>query len=304
MRKYRKFTEGGATDPLEEYNKGENLDTTPGPKARRDSEEVVDEMGTASKFRRNTETGDLYSEEPITRPSAPKAKPKTIFPSGTPGGAYRGQRAEGASEKKAEAPKSAASQGSRAVIPGGGQETEVEKPTPSSRVREGMSDTVKKALAASGALGVGTLGLGIGYKAYKASDTAKRAQIAKAIREGAESAPVTGGSAAARTTSETGRKFGPKAEMEAAESTMRGAVGRKDIQAKRAATAKGRAETMESKKPVMQATPKKPSPRARTRDEDTDYELLARGGRVGYASGGSVKGSGCEQRGLRRCKVV
>jgi hypothetical protein len=61
---------------------------------------------------------------------------------------------------------------------------------------------------------------------------------------------------------------------------------------------------MESKKPVMQATPKKPSPRARTRDEDTDYELRARGGRVGYAKGGSVKGSGCEQRGLRKCKVV
>ena len=74
MRKYRKFTEGGSTDPLEAYNKGENLDTTPGP--RRDSEEVVDEMGTASKFRRNAETGDLYSEERAKRSSAPKAKPK------------------------------------------------------------------------------------------------------------------------------------------------------------------------------------------------------------------------------------
>jgi hypothetical protein len=34
-------------------------------------------------------------------------------------------------------------------------------------------------------------------------------------------------------------------------------------------------------------------------------EMLAKGGKVkGYAKGGSVKGSGCEQRGLRKCKVV
>jgi hypothetical protein len=32
---------------------------------------------------------------------------------------------------------------------------------------------------------------------------------------------------------------------------------------------------------------------------------MAHGGMAkGYAKGGSVKGSGCEQRGLRKCKVV
>jgi len=31
---------------------------------------------------------------------------------------------------------------------------------------------------------------------------------------------------------------------------------------------------------------------------------LAQGGMAKYAKGGSVKGSGCEQRGLRKCKVV
>lgn len=286
MRKYRKFTEGGSTDPLEEYNKGENLDTTPGPKARRDSEEVVDETGTASKFRRNTETGDLYSEEPITRAKS------TSKPTSKPAAAGSGRAGTGA---PASADYSISSKGSRAVIPGGGQEAEVEKPTPASRVREGMSDTVKKALAASGALGVGTVGLGLGYKAYKASDTAKRAQIAKAIREGAESAPVTGGATAARTTAETGRKFGPKAEMEAAESTMRGAVGRKDIQAKR--TAKERAESAEGK--FSGRTGSTGAPRSRNtvgRDEEMS--------RRGFAKGGSVKGGGCEQRGLRKCKVI
>jgi hypothetical protein len=35
----------------------------------------------------------------------------------------------------------------------------------------------------------------------------------------------------------------------------------------------------------------------------SDVDMRARGFK-GYASGGSVKGSGCEQRGLRKCKVV
>lgn len=40
-----------------------------------DTGELRAEDGTMSKLRRNTETGDLYSpNEPITRPSAPKAR--------------------------------------------------------------------------------------------------------------------------------------------------------------------------------------------------------------------------------------
>lgn len=66
------------------------------------------------------------------------------------------------------------------------------------------------------------------------------------------------------------------------------------------AVAKGRAETMEANKPVLQAMPKKKSPRSRTRDEATDYELRAGGGRIGYAKGGQVRGGGCEQRGKTR----
>lgn len=289
MPKYRKFADGGETTEMSPrpYSALEEL-ASGADKGSFDED-------TYARARRFLERGGSEA------PKAAAARPRvTVPPSGTPGGAYRGQRAEVPAPKaaSAEIPKSAASQSSRAVIPGGGQETEVETPTSASRMREGMSDTAKKALTAIGPLSM--IGLGVGYKAYKASDAAKRAQIARAIREGAESAPVTGGSTAARATSETGRRFGPKAEMEAAESTMRGAVGRKDIQAKRAAAAKGRAETMEANKPVMQATPKKASPRARTRDEDTDYELRAKGGRIGYASGGKVRGGGCEMRGKTR----
>ena len=62
-----RYDEGGEVDALEEYNKGENLDTAPGPKA-----------------------------EP--EPEKPKAKAKP--PAGTPGGANRGQRAESPSPQR------------------------------------------------------------------------------------------------------------------------------------------------------------------------------------------------------------
>lgn len=279
MRKYRKFDEGGDItakrvrlpdlDPLEEANKGENLDTTPGPKARRDSEEVMDETGTSSRFRRNLETGDLYSEEPITRAAA-RAMPR------------------------------AAAKPTPAVA----------KPTPAAS----SADIPKAAAAAPASTGEDTSGpsnldrilMGIPVAGAGIAGVAKLAQMRKAKQaadavEAAKAAASRFASPQARqVTAETGRRFGPKAEMEAAESTMRGAVGRRDIQAKRAETAKGRAKAMEENKPVLQATPKKASPRSRTRDEDVDYELRAKGGRIGYAKGGSVRGGGCEVRGKTR----
>jgi hypothetical protein len=288
MRKYRKFNEGGSSD-LEDFE----------DKAMPKRVSALDDL--ASGADKGSFDEDVYARakrfrESAGQEAAPKPKAKTVPPSGTPGGAYRGQRSEMPTRAaSAEIPKTAASQGRRAVIPGGGQETEVEEPTPASRVREGMSDTVKKALAVSGAGALGTFGLGVGYKAYKASDAAKRAQIAKAIREGAENAPVTGGSTAARTTSETGRRFGPKAEMEAAESTMRGAVGRKDIQAKRAA--KERAESAERKSSGR--TGSTGAPRSRN-TVGRDEEMTSRN----FSSGGKVRGGGCEMRGKTKGRMV
>lgn len=49
----------------------------------------------------------------------------------------------------------------------------------------------------------------------------------------------------------------------------------------------------------------KPEFRSRTADRMDEREMgLKKGGKVkAYAKGGSIKGSGCEQRGLRKCKV-
>jgi len=49
----------------------------------------------------------------------------------------------------------------------------------------------------------------------------------------------------------------------------------------------------------------RPGTRVRYDNEDTSDMTYKRGGMAkGYAKGGSVKGSGCEQRGLRKCKVM
>jgi hypothetical protein len=71
-------------------------------------------------------------------------------------------------------------------------------------------------------------------------------------------------------TSETGRRFTPKQETEAAEAAVRGAAARKEMAAKRA----GRSRAMEEAKTqrMMRDEKKKPSPRARTREkEDIEF---------------------------------
>lgn len=130
------------------------------------------------------------------------------------------------------------------------------------------------------------------------------AAIAREIGRAAGNAPTSAARTTMPRTAESGRKFTGKQETEAAESAMRGATNRKQLREKRDARARRQAEVLEENKPILQATPKKPSPRSRTRDEEVDYELRAKGGRVGYAKGGSVRGGGCESRGLRKCKVV
>lgn len=218
---------------------------------------------TYARARRFLERGE--------KPAA--ARPRaTVPPAGTPGGASRGQRSDAGAAGSAEIPKAP-----------------VAAPVSTGQDTSGPSNLDRILMGVGAGAGVaGAAKLAQMRRAKQAAETAKAAASKFAQPQ------------ARQATSETGRKFGPKAEMEAAESTMRGAVGRKDIQAKRAAAAKGRAETMEANKPVMQATPKKASPRARTRDEDTDYELRAKGGRIGYASGGKVRGGGCEMRGKTR----
>lgn len=87
-----------------------------------------------------------------------------------------------------------------------------------------------------------------------------------------------------------------KEEKELLESTLRGRASRKDIQSRRPGP----------KKPEVSASDKADkAPRGRSSyRDDADVEFRRGGATKAYKSGGSVKGGGCEQRGLRKCKVV
>lgn len=263
MRKYRKFAEGGGPIEMEEGSGGygELPDT-----------EAVKSKGFKEAFRDARSAGDksfTWQGKKYTTEMA-GAKPKAAAP----------------------APAPSAAKASSSDIPKGKESA----PESTGEDTSGPSnlDRILLGIPVAGAGIAGAAKLAQMRKAKQAADTAKTAR---------EAASKFASPQARQVTSDTGRRFGPKAEMEAAESTMRGAVGRRDIQAKRAAaeSARGRAETMERNKPVLQATPKKASPRDRTReDREPDYELRAKGGRIGYAKGGSVRGGGCEVRGKTR----
>ena len=103
------------------------------------------------------------------------------------------------------------------------------------------------------------------------------------------------------TTSDTGRRFTPAEEMEAVTSAARGAAGRKAVQEARTGRSQAAAEA-KAEKPILRTDKSSETPRSRTRDEeDVDFK---KGGKVqAYAKGGSVRGAGIAQRGVRQCKV-
>ena len=151
------------------------------------------------------------------------------------------------------------------------------------------------AAATMAAPGVGRMAAG--------SRTARDVGIARAMSKDAASMPRSAAKPAkdaSRTTSETGQRFTPKEQVEAAESTVRGSVNRRNIQETRSAREK---MEKEAKRKFMQeekqSKPFKPGQR-----EDSDVEFR-RGGKVkSYANGGNVKGAGAAKRGVRPCKYV
>jgi hypothetical protein len=131
--------------------------------------------------------------------------------------------------------------------------------------------------------------------------------LAKALAEdigsasiGARSAPMR---SAATTTSDTGRRFRPEQEMEAATSAMRGSVGRREVQEARTGRSQA-AAAAKAEKPVLRTDKAKETPRSRTRDVDEDVEFKKGGKTKAYAKGGSVRGAGIAQRGVKQCRMV
>lgn len=128
--------------------------------------------------------------------------------------------------------------------------------------------------------------------------------LARALAEDIGSASIPRGTPmrSTATTADTGRRFTPAEEMEAATSAARGAAGRRQVQETRTGRSQATAEA-KAERPVLRTDKAKETPRSRTREVDEDVEFKNGGKTKAYAKGGSVRGAGIAQRGVRKCKV-
>lgn len=135
----------------------------------------------------------------------------------------------------------------------------------------GVGRTVKSASASGGSVAPG---LRAEFEAFKRGGTRAMEQERRSAAMSKRAQGPATEMKSTNVTSETGRRFTPKQEREAAEAAVRGAAARK----KMAETRAGRSRAMEEakKESMMRADKKKPSPRSRTRDEE-DIEF-AKGG--------------------------
>lgn len=144
-----------------------------------------------------------------------------------------------------------------------GEGPDVSPPTAAEKARRGLSDTALKVLGGLGAAGAA----GAGYKMYKTAQAAKAAKESE--RMAAKAAVEFGKGKAAQVSRDTGSKFSAKQEMEAAESTMRGATNRRLVAERKAE----RSKAAEAAKDKMKEEAKKDSPRSRA-DENEDREAV------------------------------
>lgn len=163
---------------------------------------------------------------------------------------------------------------SRAEIPTGPSKA------PASTGEGGMSDTTRNVLNTLGALGAGA-GAGLGARALLRREAAKRAAEAERLASRIEPRMRRSGEGIDEAMKQARVEMAREPRLEPA----------------RAMSA------AEKKAPAMQGDKARATPRSRTRETDEGVEFKKGGKIKSYAKGGSVKGAGIAQRGLRKCKV-
>lgn len=288
MRKYRKFNEGGASD-LEDF------EDKAMPKRYSALEELASgrEKGsfdedTYARAKRFVERGGDEAPKVAAKPK-PKAAPAA--PSGRaeiPGaGPYKAPASTG--EMMGETERNVlntlgAVSGLTGTIPLVRTARAAMKPKPSTALA--TSETPVTFLGASGRRSMGSPErIGTTPKSLPAPKAAEETGT-KAVELSKESV----NRAAAKRAMEGQQRS--KEEKELLESTLRGRAGRKDIQSRRPGP----------KKPEVSASDKADkTPRGRSSyRDDADVEFRRGGATKAYASGGKVRGGGCEVRGKTR----
>lgn len=186
-----------------------------------------------------------------------------------------GRTPSSASDMRARGPQEASTAPSgRAEIPTGGA-----GPAPAATGEGGMSDTTRNVLNTLGALGMGA-GAGLGARALVRHQAAKRAAEAERLASRIEPRMRRSGEGIDEAMKQARVEMAREPRLEPA----------------RAMSA------AEKKAPAVQGDKARMTPRSRTRDEE-DVEFRKGGKTKAYAKGGSVRGAGIAQRGVRKCKV-
>lgn len=304
-----RFNDGGLNpyqgDDVDPFSAVRNEEGGTDPRKEGAASEVLydETTGKELKTRRNLETGDYYSTEPVTRKAEPaRAAPKAPAIKDVPGsgrGSMAGRRASDdimyvtGGGRGRMAGRTAADEitytpgraSGRAEIP---VDSSMRGPAKQFSPAMEMSDTGRALATTLGATG------GAGPSIFRGASS-----LPKVASTAAESAKGMAAPAAraAKEGLEVARTSGPKAGLETAQSTLRGMKSRAEIQAKRGA--RQTAEEMEKAKPVLQARKSDKAERAaRTRrsEEDSGIEF-SRGGSA------SSRGDGCAKRGKTKGKL-
>lgn len=315
MKRKTRFNDGGMNNPY----RGDDIDPfsavrdesgSTDPRQEGPSSEVFYDETTGKELstRRNLETGQYYSTEPVTPKEKPAARPAPKAPAikdvlGSGRGTMAGRRAiddimrdaggggRGRSMGRTAADVDTFTTGrgvGRAEIP---VDTSMRGPAKQFSSAMEMGDVGRNLSTTIGALG------GAGPAAIRGAATLPRvASTASEMAKGI-AAPLT---RSAKEGLEVARTVGPKEGLETARSTLRGMKSRADIQAKRTARQKAEAEELEKAKPILRARKDTKAARAsRTRrtEEDAGMEF-SKGG-----STASRRADGCAMRGKTRGKM-
>lgn len=284
MRKYRKFADGGETTEMspKPYSALEELASG--------REKGSFDEDTYARARRFLERGGSEAPKAAAKPR-PKAAPAAPAPSGRaeiPGaGPYKAPASTG--EMMGETERNVlntlgAVSGLTGTIPLVRTARAAMKPKPSTALA--TSETPVTFLGASGRRSMGSPDrIGATPKSLPSPKAAEDTGT-KAVELSKES---VNRSAAKRAMEGQPRS---KEEKELLESTLRGRASRKDIQSRRPGP----------KKPEVSASDKADkAPRGRSSyKDDADVEFRRGGSTKAYASGGKVRGGGCEARGKTR----
>ena len=315
MKRKTRFNDGGMNrnpyqgDDIDPFSAVRDAFGSTDPRQEGPASEVFYDETTGKELstRRNLETGQYYSTEPVAPKEKPAARPAPKAPEikdvpGSGRGTMAGRRAIDDIMRDAGGGGRGRSMGRTAAdvdtfTPGRGVgraeipvDTTMSGPAKQFSSAMEMSDTGRNIATTAGALG------GAGRAITGAPRVMAAAQTAKEMGKGMAAPSVR----AAKEGLEVAAKSGPKAGLETAKSTASGMKSRAEMQAKRATREKAEnAAALEKAKPILQSRKDtKPARAARTRRTEEDLGIeFSKGGMA------SRRADGCAMRGKTRGKI-